>query len=71
MSSVIDGGTDTTLRTLAIVAGVFLVLVGLGTVSGMPWQTNNSVVMTLLQAVGVIGTIAIGAGLVWLARYEE
>lgn len=56
------------LAPLGIAIGAFLVLVGLGTVVGMPWQTNGDLPASIVQLLGVAGTIAIGVGLVWLAR---
>ena len=58
------------LEPLAIVTGAFLVLVGLGTVIGMPWQTNGSTLTSVVQLGGILATMAVGAGLVWLARLE-
>jgi hypothetical protein len=70
MSSVFGGEEDTTRGILGIGTGVFLVLAGIGTVIGAPWQTNGSGLLTAIQLLGVLGTIALGAGLVWLTRYE-
>lgn len=70
MSSTIAAGDDTVLKPLGIVTGVFLILAGLGTVLGAPWATNNNAVLTGLQLLGVLGTIGIGAALVWLLRGE-
>ncbi|MFB6129042.1 MAG: hypothetical protein ABEJ47_04685 [Halorhabdus sp.] len=58
------------LEPLGIVAGVSLVVMSLGTLVGMPWTTNASVTVSIVQLVGILGAIAIGAGLVWFARTE-
>lgn len=55
------------LEVLGIGAGVFLVLVGLGTIAGTPWTVMNDTVAAGLQMVGVIGMMAIGAGLAYLS----
>jgi hypothetical protein len=55
------------LEPLGIFTGVLLVLVGLGSLVGQPWATANSTVALLLQGIGIILTVAVGAGLVWLS----
>jgi hypothetical protein len=69
MSSTIADG-DTVLKPIGIVTGAYLILAGIGTVVGAPWATNNSAVLSGLQLLGVLGTVAIGAALVWLLRGE-
>mgnify|MGYP000415735539 CR=1 FL=1 len=56
------------LEPLGVAAGVLLVVMSLLTVVGMPWATNGSVAVSILQLFGVLGTAAIGVGLVWLVR---
>lgn len=56
------------LEPLGILAGGFLVLVGLATLVGMPWSYNNNLLAAVGQILGTLGTIAVGAGLVWLAQ---
>lgn len=63
--------TSDKLEPLGIVTGAFLVLVGLGTVIGMPWATNGSTLTSIVQLFGILATILVGAGLVWLARTDE
>lgn len=58
------------LELFGTLTGALLVLIGLGTISGMPWQTNGDVAVSVLQLLGVLATMAIGAGLVWLVRQE-
>lgn len=53
---------------LGVGVGVLLVLIGLGTVSGMPWTTNGDVVASVLQILGVLLTVALGAGLIYVSR---
>lgn len=56
------------LEPVGIATGAFLVLLSLGALAGMPWNTNTSVVVSVLQLLGIATTIAIGIGLAWLAR---
>ncbi len=60
---------EDTLEPLGILTGALLVLIGLGTLVGQPWATANSTIAVVLQLVGVVVTVALGAGLVWLS-YE-
>lgn len=60
---------EDTLEPLGILTGVLLVLIGLGTLIGQPWATANSTIAVVLQLVGVVVTVALGAGLAWLS-YE-
>lgn len=55
------------LEPLGIAAGVFLVLAALGGLLGQPWATNPDTIAVALQIVGILGTIAIGAGLAYLS----
>lgn len=61
---------DDRLEPIGIGVGVLLVLVGLATVAGTPWTTKLSIGAALLQVIGALATAAVGAGLVWIARYE-
>ncbi|PSQ50805.1 hypothetical protein BRD15_00890 [Halobacteriales archaeon SW_6_65_15] len=57
------------LESLGIAFGALLVLVGLATIVGTPWaHKSGSVLVTLGQALGAVGAIAVGAGLAWLVR---
>lgn len=56
------------LELMGVLAGAFLVLVGLGTLAGMPWRYNSSVIVSIGQVLGILATIAVGAGLVWLSQ---
>lgn len=55
------------LEPLGVAGGAVLVLVGLGTLSGMPWQYNHNALVSVVQVLGILGTIAIGVALAWLA----
>lgn len=59
------------LEVVGLVAGVFLVVVGLATIAGAPWTHKASIGASVLQVVGALGTAGIGAGLVWLTRTER
>lgn len=59
------------LEPAGIAVGVLLVLVGLGTIVGQPWQYKGGALVMLVELFGALSAIAIGAGLVWLARFEE
>ncbi|WEL20142.1 hypothetical protein [Halorhabdus sp. BNX81] len=58
------------LEPLGTATGVFLIVMSLATVVGMPWNTNGSALVSIMQLLGIVGTAAIGAGLIWLARTE-
>jgi len=62
---------DDRLEPVGIAVGVFLVLVGLVTIAGAPWATKGNILASVLQLVGALGTIGIGAGLVWLNRPDR
>lgn len=57
------------LDLLGVLAGVFLVLVALGTASGTPWTHSGGTIVMLIQVFGVIATAAIGIALVWLSHF--
>lgn len=58
------------LDILGVLAGVFLVLVALGTAAGQPWQHSGGAVVMIVQIFGVVATAAIGILLVWLAHFK-
>lgn len=62
---------DDKLEPLGIAAGVFLVLVGLGTVVGAPWTTNPDTAAVAIKLLGALATIALGAGLAYLSWTGE
>jgi hypothetical protein len=59
------------LEPLGIVAGAFLVLVAVGTVVGMPWQTSNDALASILQFLGVVAMLAVGIGLARLSYVSD
>lgn len=70
--SIIDGTSATDrLEVIGVIAGGFLVLVGLGTLVGMPWQHNDSAVVAAGQIFGSLATVAVGVWLAWLAYDRE
>lgn len=59
-----------TLDVYGVLVGVFVALVGVGTLVGMPWQYTNSGVVTVFQALGALGAVGVGVGLAWLAHTQ-
>lgn len=62
---------DDTLEPLGIGAGVFLVLVSLGTIAGAPWATNPNMLAVVISLFGVLATAVLGAGLAYLSWTGE
>jgi len=60
-----------TLEPLGTAVGGLLVLMGLGTLVGMPWATNGDLAASAVQILGVLATMGVGAGLIWLSRQTE
>lgn len=58
-----------TLEPLGIAVGALVILIALGTLAGTPWTTARSGGAVVVQVVGVVLSVAIGAGLIWLS-YE-
>jgi|GEM_PF-1866248 len=56
------------LDLLGVVVGVFIALMGAGTLVGMPWQYSNSVVVTIGQSIGALSAIVIGLGLAYFVH---
>lgn len=56
------------LEVLGILVGAFVVVVGLGALSGLPWTTNENTIAGIIQLVGIIATIGVGVVLI-LAVY--
>ena len=59
--------TDDPLVPLGVFGGLFLILVGVGTLATAPWQYYGSTTVTVLRIAGTIGTILIGLGLIYVA----
>jgi len=57
--------TDT-LEVLGVVTGAFLVIVGVGTFLTPPWATNESTAAAMVQTLGIVLTIVVGALLIQL-----
>jgi len=62
--------TTDKLEVLGITVGVLLVLIGLGTISGLPWETAQSGVAAVTQVLGALIAIGIGVGIAWLTRTD-
>lgn len=59
-------------RVVGAAFGVLLAVVGLGTLVGVPWSNiAGGAGFVLLRAVGSLLTLAVGAGIVYLAVGEE
>ncbi|WP_336001611.1 hypothetical protein [Halorientalis halophila] len=61
-------GISDELELLGLLVGAFMILVGIGTVVGLPWQTAESALVGVLQVVGGLVAVAVGAALVWIVR---
>jgi len=60
------------LESVGTAAGVFLVLVGIATLVGMPWaHKSGGAVLMLGQIVGALSAVGVGAGLAWLVRTQK
>ncbi|SEL27037.1 hypothetical protein SAMN04488691_103436 [Haloferax larsenii] len=54
-------------RGLWIVVGVFVALVGLGTLVGMPWRyAGGGAATAAIQILAALATVGIGAAVAWL-----
>ncbi|AHZ22920.1 hypothetical protein E6P09_02560 [Haloferax mediterranei ATCC 33500] len=52
---------------LVIAVGVFVVLVGVGTLVGAPWRyASGGVAIAALQIFGAVSSVAVGVGIAWL-----
>ncbi len=60
------------LDVVGIPVGIFVLVVGLGTLLGQPWQyaAGGSLGM-VLQLVGALSAVGIGVGLIWLGHFVE
>ncbi|MFB6152715.1 MAG: hypothetical protein ABEJ27_00540 [Halodesulfurarchaeum sp.] len=49
--------------------GIFVALVGIGTLIGQPWQyATGGGAVTVLQVLGALSAIGVGAGIVYLVH---
>lgn len=59
------------LEPLGVAVGALLVLVGLGTLAGTPWDIGLGTGALALQLLGIVALVAIGVGLAWLSATGE
>jgi len=59
-----------TLEVLGVLVGVFLVLAGLGTVAGTPWETARGTAAAALRVLGALVAAVLGLALIWIVRRE-
>lgn len=60
------------LELIGVPVGIFIALVGLGTLAGQPWQYSaGGAPVMVLQILGALGAIAVGASLVYLTHFVE
>ena len=58
------------LEPVGLAAGIFLVLVGLGTLVWLPATPTESGLVTAFKIVGGLATVGIGLGLMWLVQTQ-
>lgn len=66
-----DSSFDDSLAVLGVLVGGFVVVVGLGTLLGLPWTSTDSTAAVAAQMVGIVATIAIGLLLVFLTYADD
>lgn len=54
------------LQGVGVLVGVFLVLAGLGTLAGTPWNNSETLLVGVGSAVGSVLTVGIGVALAYL-----
>ncbi|MDZ7849466.1 MAG: hypothetical protein U5K70_01175 [Halodesulfurarchaeum sp.] len=60
------------LDLLSVPLGLFVFVVGLGTLLGQPWQyAAGGTPQMVLQLLGALTAVAMGVGLVWLGHFVE
>jgi hypothetical protein len=62
---------EDTLELLGVLLGVFVVVVGVGSLVGTPWTTTEDTTAAAVQTVGIFLTIAVGVVLVVVAYTGE
>lgn len=62
---------DDRLGRLGLLAGGFVVLYGLAILVTMPWTTNESTGASIVQAVGILLTIAVGLLVIYVASTDD
>ena len=58
------------LEIVGLAAGIFLVLVGLGTLVWLPATPTESGLVTVFKIIGGLATVGIGLGLMWLVQTQ-
>ncbi len=58
------------LEVLGLVVGALLLLGGLGSLAGMPWVTNPDTLAVIVQLIGIVLSMVLAVGLVWLVRLD-
>ena len=64
-------GFEDRLELLGLLAGVFLVIAGLGMLANQPWSTTTNTTAALVQVVGIVAMVAVGAVTVLVTQSEE
>lgn len=60
------------LDAVGIFGGLFVLIVGVGTLLGQPWQyAAGGSLQMILQLLGALAAIAIGVGLIYLGHFVE
>ncbi len=60
------------LDMIGVPVGLFIALVGLGNLAGQPWQyAAGGTPVMVLQIIGSLAAIGIGAGLIYLSHFVE
>lgn len=60
------------LDVVGIPVGLFVVVIGLGTLLGQPWQyAAGGAPVMVLQLLGALAAVGIGVGLIVLAHFIE
>jgi hypothetical protein len=60
------------LDLVGVPVGLFLAVVGLGNLTGQPWQyAAGGAPVMVLQIIGSLAAIAIGLGLIYLVHFVD
>jgi hypothetical protein len=59
------------LAVLGVLVGGFVIVVGLGTLLGLPWTTTESSTAAVAQIVGILATLAVGVLLILITYADE
>lgn len=62
-------GSEDRLEWLGILTGLFVVIVGFGSLLELPFATNADTAAAIVQTVGILGTIVVGV-LIVLVSYS-